>query len=279
MSFLNPEAPLRRHYTEVDGLSICSRVATPGPDALAIVLVHGLGVSGRYLVPLAKALAAQYRVFVPDMPGYGSSDRPDHVLEVPELAQFLDHWLDTVGLEQAVFLGNSFGCQVIAELALRYPHRIDRAILLGPTSDRTIRSVSQHLWRFFCDAPNERLSLSIVLAQEYLRAGMGRFIRNFQMVLDDHIETKLPHMQMPTLVVRGSRDPLVSQLWVEEVTNLLPYGQLAVLPKAGHVPNYSDPAGLARLIDPFLKASPLTLSCQKSSAPGEQRSESANSKS
>lgn len=268
MSFLNPEAPLQQHYADVDGLSICWRVAIPGPEASAIVLVHGIGVSGRYMVPLAKALAGQYRVFVPDMPGYGSSAKPDHVLEVPELAQFLDHWLDAVDLERAVFLGNSFGCQVIAELALRYPHRIERAILLGPTSDRTIRSVLQHIWRFICDAPNERPSLSIVLAQDYLRAGPRRFTRNLQMVLADHIETKLPHMHMPTLVIRGSRDPLISQIWAEEVASLLPCAQLATLPRAGHVPNYSDPIGLVRLIDPFLNASPSDLSYQKPMAAG-----------
>lgn len=256
---IGSEAPLQRHYTKVDGLSICVRTAIPAPEAPAIVLVHGLGVSGRYMVPLAKALAARYQVFVPDMPGYGRSDKPDHVLEVPELAQFLDHWLDAVGLEHAVFFGNSFGCQVIAELAVRYPHRVERAILLGPTSDRTIRTVPQHVWRFLLDAPNERPSLAIVLLQDYLRAGPWRFARNLQMVLADHIEAKLPHMQMPTLVIRGSRDPLVSQHWSEEVVSLLPRGQLAVLPKAGHVPNYSDPSGLVSLIAPFLMDSPSTL--------------------
>jgi 2-hydroxy-6-oxonona-2,4-dienedioate hydrolase len=246
------KASLQQRQVIVDGLSIFMRVGGeqfPGPT---LVLVHGLGVSSRYMVPLAEVLATQYPVVAPDLPGYGGSDEPGPVLGVRELADFLSRWMDIIGLEHAVFLGNSFGCQIIAELALRHPQRVGKVILLGPTTDRHSRTFPQQLWRFICDAPNERPSLAWVLLREYLRSGPRRMVRNIQMTLADPLEQKLPQMQLPILIIRGERDPMVSQLWAEELAGLSPQGQLVVLPGAGHVPNYSHPAALMRAIEPFL---------------------------
>ncbi|HZD39129.1 MAG TPA: alpha/beta hydrolase, partial [Terriglobales bacterium] len=62
-------------------------------------------------------------------PGFGDSGKPRKILKVPELADWLAAWAAIIGIERASMLGNSFGCQVIADLAMRYPQRIERAIL------------------------------------------------------------------------------------------------------------------------------------------------------
>jgi 2-hydroxy-6-oxonona-2,4-dienedioate hydrolase len=54
-----------------------------------VVLVHGLGLSGRYMLPLAAHLAADYPVFLPDLRGFGDSSHPAEVLDVPGLADGL----------------------------------------------------------------------------------------------------------------------------------------------------------------------------------------------
>ena len=46
------------------------------PAAGPFVLVHGVGVSGRYMLPVARVLARDHSVYVPDLPGYGKSGRP-----------------------------------------------------------------------------------------------------------------------------------------------------------------------------------------------------------
>ncbi|MCA1991296.1 MAG: alpha/beta hydrolase, partial [Coleofasciculus sp. S288] len=70
----------------------------------------------------------------------------------------------------------------------------------------------------------------------------------------DPIEQKLPHVPVPTLVVRGKLDPMVPQEWAEEVVSLLPKGQLAVIPGKGHTLNYSAPLELVRVTRAFLNA-------------------------
>src|SRR3954470_4052954 len=135
VSIWRPVQGLRMHaYASVSA-------ETLPQDAPTIVLVHGVAVSNRYLLPLAERLAPRARVYVPDLPGYGLSDHPlGRDMTVTELADALLTWMDRIELERPHFLGNSFGCQVIADLAARHPNRVDRIVFQGPTVDPHARS-------------------------------------------------------------------------------------------------------------------------------------------
>jgi len=67
------------------------------------------------------------------------------------------------------------------------------------------------------------------------------------------MEEHLPHVHVPTLVVRGSRDPIVPQDWVEKVNLLLPNSQLVVVQGAGHAVNFNSPDRLVQLVRSFLQ--------------------------
>lgn len=221
-------------------------------EAPTVVLVHGLVVSSCYMVPTAIRLAPECRVYAPDLPGFGKSDKPAHVLSVPELADALGTWMEAAEIDQALLLGNSMGCQIAADLAVRYPKRVDRLVLQGPTTDPKARTALQQVVRLLRNAPYERPSLGPILVRDYLAAGAFRALRTFRYMLEDRIEEKLPRVRVPTLVVRGSRDPVVPQRWAEEATRLLPMGRLVVIPGWGHTLNYSAPLELVRVVRPFL---------------------------
>jgi 2-hydroxy-6-oxonona-2,4-dienedioate hydrolase len=94
-----------------------------------VVLVHGLGLSGRYMLPLVVELAADHAVFLPDLPGFGDSSHPHEVLDVDGLADALAAWIEALRLQRPALLGNSFGCQIIVALAAHHPWSVERAIL------------------------------------------------------------------------------------------------------------------------------------------------------
>jgi pimeloyl-ACP methyl ester carboxylesterase len=94
--------------------------------------VHGLVASSRYMVPTHKRLVAYYRVYAPDLPVFGESEKPRRVLDVTGLCDSLAAWIREIGLERAALVGISFGCQIIADLAVRHPERVERAVLQGP---------------------------------------------------------------------------------------------------------------------------------------------------
>lgn len=249
-----PTGKLESKWTKVDGLSIHARISVdpiPARDE-AFVLVHGLSVSSGYMVPTAKHLAPYYHVYAPDLPGYGKSAKPGHILRVPELADALAAWMQTTGLQQATLLGNSLGCQTIVDFALRYPERVQRIILVGPTMDPQARTIHQEAFRLFLDMLREPLSLFPVLTREYLAAGPRRTIRTLQYAFEDRMEEHLPRIQAPTLVVRGAKDPIVRQRWVEEVYQLLPKSKLVVIAGAAHVVNFSSPEQLVRVVREFM---------------------------
>jgi 2-hydroxy-6-oxonona-2,4-dienedioate hydrolase len=249
----------RSEWAEVGGLRVHARVAARPPtlDAPRIVFVHGIGVSGRYLMPTAMRLANTFRVYVPDLPGFGLSAKPASVLDVPALADALAAWMRAMRLTSAALLGNSFGCQVIAEVGVRHPALISRAVLQGPTMDPRARTVPRQLLRWAVNSPFEPrpawMSLGSVVRQDYRDAGVRRVIATFRHALRDRIEDKLPHLDVPTLVVRGARDPIVPQRWAEEAARLLPQGRLVVVPGAAHTMNFTSPDALARIVRPFVE--------------------------
>jgi 2-hydroxy-6-oxonona-2,4-dienedioate hydrolase len=250
-----PTGRLVSTWVPVHGLRLHALVSAddPPPDAPTIVLVHGVAVSSRYLAPLADHLAPRARVYVPDLPGYGRSDRPPGPdLTVPELADALVTWMDRAGLQRPHLLGNSFGCQVIADLAARYPDRVGRLVLQGPTMDPHARSTWRQALRWLAVAPFERYSEVLVLLRDLWDLGPRRAANMIRIALDDPIEQKLARSAAPTLIVRGSRDAIVPQRWAEEAARLLPNGQLVVIERAAHTINYSQPAWLVEAIWPFL---------------------------
>ncbi|MFI7444904.1 alpha/beta fold hydrolase [Nonomuraea indica] len=222
------------------------------PGAMPVVLVHGLAVSHRYLMPLAAQLAPRYPVRAVDLPGFGLSDDPGRVLDVPELADRLAEWLTTSGAAPAALLGNSFGCQVAVDLAVRHPDLVRCLVLVGPTMDPHPRTALRQLLRWLRDLRHEDPFQAPIILRDLADAGPRRALRTFRIALDDPIERKLPAVRVPTLVTRGSLEPVVPQRWAEQATRLLPRGELAVVPGSPHDANYTAAERLAALVVPFL---------------------------
>jgi pimeloyl-ACP methyl ester carboxylesterase len=93
------------------------------------------------MIPAAEQLHSLCRVYAVDLPGYGRSYRPRAVLNLPQLADALAQWLEASQISKAHFVGNSFGCQVLAEFAVRHPRHVDRLVFQGPTIDPMARSL------------------------------------------------------------------------------------------------------------------------------------------
>ncbi|MCB0086121.1 MAG: alpha/beta hydrolase [Caldilineaceae bacterium] len=240
---------------EVNGLNVQTRLyqALTPTAAPPIVLLHGLLMSSRYLLPTAALLSEHHVVYLPDLPGFGESDNPPHIYSLREQADLLVAWLDALAIEQAIFLGNSLGSQILVDLAVRYPDRVNALILTAPTVDPYYHGLIPQFLRLVSDAPLEDPRMLRPLVLGIFNGGMLRALRTFADALSDPVQQKLPQVTAPTLVVRGDRDPVVSQRWVEEAVDLLPNAQLQVLADAPHGVTYSTPAQVASVVRDFLQ--------------------------
>lgn len=240
---------------EVDGLAIHA-IASSDPmpaHAPTVVLVHGLALSHRYMMPLARELAARgYRVYVPDLPGFGDSGHPAGVLDVPGLAGALANWMTAADVPRAHLVGNSFGCQIIAELAVRWPMRVESAVLQGPTTPPGERNVLRQFIRWRQNGRFNPPELDPLSSDDYRRAGYSRAWRTFRLSLRDHIEDKMPAIRAPVLFVRGQRDPIAPTEWILTMVAQLTDGRLVEIPEVAHTLCYTAPVAVAAVTRQFL---------------------------
>lgn len=129
MTRTDSEYTVRAHGTEIS-------LTDTGGDGHPVVLLHGGGPGASGMSNYSRnvdALAASYRVLVPDMPGYGrSSKRIDHDDPYGHLADALRSMLDELRIGQVHLVGNSLGGAAALRLALDTPQRVGKLVLMGP---------------------------------------------------------------------------------------------------------------------------------------------------
>jgi len=133
---------MRESLLDVAGKKIFVAETGDGPPVL---LLHGggPGASGisNYHRNIAE-LAKEYRVIVPDLPGYGRSTKGvDGADPFGYLADGIRGLMDQLGLDKAHLVGNSYGGACALRLALDTPDRVDRMVLMGPGGIGTTRAL------------------------------------------------------------------------------------------------------------------------------------------
>jgi pimeloyl-ACP methyl ester carboxylesterase len=168
------------------------------------------------------------------------------------MADALAAWMDSMDIGRAALVGNSLGCEVLVELAVRHPDRVERLVLQGPTPDSEQASALRQVMLFCVTGLFEHWSLGGIAVVDYLRGGVWRYIQTFRHMQAYRVEEALSRIAVPVLVVRGSRDFLVPQAWANRIAHRLPAGRLVVVPGAAHGMNYSHSRELRDVILPFL---------------------------
>jgi pimeloyl-ACP methyl ester carboxylesterase len=211
------------------------------PGAPAYVLVHGIGMSHRYLDPLAEHLARDFHVVVPDLPGFGSSPRPTHVLGIAEHAAVVRALVEDLGLSAPVLVGQSMGCQVVVEVMAASPGLASAAVLIGPVVDPQARSATRQALRLMRDGLHEPPRLHAILTADYLRTGPRRYGATVPHMLGYRIDERIREVAEPVLVVRGEHDPIAPARWVRDLADAAPRGTVAEVPGWGHNAMYPAP--------------------------------------
>jgi pimeloyl-ACP methyl ester carboxylesterase len=121
---------LREGYLKLGGLTLHH---TYGGLGRPIVFIHGLGSSGyiEWRFNLER-FARTNRVFAPDLPGYGRSDKPAAArYGIPYFARTIDRYLASRRIQDATIVGTSMGGRIALEVALEYPDRVGRLVIVN----------------------------------------------------------------------------------------------------------------------------------------------------
>jgi len=213
-------------------------------------------MSGAYFLPLARVLAEEHPVRILELPGFGRSSGPPKALSMREHAEWLHEWMLARGMRACHLVGHSMGCQVAAHLAASHPDQVRTLTLIGPTVDVCARQRLRQILRLARDLTKERPTVLLRALADVLRAGVARTWRTSTEMLADRLEVQLARTTAPTLLLRGARDSIAPESWLQTAAEFLVAGHWQTLPAGAHCVQYSDPGHTAAVITAFAGCKP-----------------------
>jgi pimeloyl-ACP methyl ester carboxylesterase len=216
-----------------------------------VVLVHGIGVSSRYFRRLAGELAKTYRVYVLDLPGYGTTPKPKRPLSVAELGDVVNRVIQKINIVDPALIGHSMGCQIIAQAERRQPG-YKGLVMISPTINKDERSLPLQAWRLFCDGFKEPPTTNAAIFQDYLRMGPIRYLRTTRLMLEDAIEVSLEHIKAPVLFMRGTRDGIAPRPWIDFLKSITTRSQTVEIQGAAHAMHHTHVPEVAQACRDFI---------------------------
>ena len=267
MPFLDTGAGVKLHYYDDD-------FTDPWRPAPAMVLQHGFSRSGKFWYNWVPLLSRQFRVLRPDMRGMGESAIDEGSYEasldifVADLLGILDH----AGIQDAVYVGESFGGILGLNFAHRHPERVRALVLCNtpcrlPSRDRSGRggdtdeALNRSVGAWSTATINNRLDTRVAsqgLVDWYIAemdrtpASVGRSLQAYLDTLD--FSPHLREVETPTLLLVGEESPTSTLEQQRYMSEQLPNSQLVVYPGLGHGINAIHPEWCVQQVRQFLAA-------------------------
>jgi len=240
-------------------------VARVGGSGTALLVVHHeIGSAG--WLPAYERLSATRTVYVPDLPGYGESSRPEWARHPRDLAVLLQLWLDRTGLERLDVVGLGFGGWIAAEMATMNQGRIRRLVLANPYGlrpaegeimDQFIMSHEDFVHAGFhgraaFDAVYGTLATVEQLEQWDIHREMTTRIAWKPYMFNPSLGPLLTSVVTPTLVLSsGDGDRIVPPSCARRYAELMPNARLEVIRDAGHFLEMERPDEFAAAVAAF----------------------------
>ena len=261
---------MKEKFISINGNNI--RYLESGESEKTIVLVHGLGASAERWEFVIPEFSKHYRVIVPDLIGFGYSDKPlvDYTTEF--FSDFLSSFFQELGLNKTNIIGSSLGGQIIVKYASDQLHTIDHLVLVSPSG--IMKSSTPALDAYIMAA----LYPDIESAKNAFEMMAGGTRQVQQKVIEDFVKRmKLPNAKMafmstllglknselttnslkkisvPTLIIWGEHDPVIPIKYADEFVSSIQDCRFYMMDNSGHTPYVDDPKMFAKLVLDFLE--------------------------
>ena len=256
-----------------DGTRIHYEVAGPR-DAEPLLCIQGLGTDLRGWTFQRFALGRHYRLLLVDNRGVGGSDKPPGPYDLEVMAEDAVAVLDAEGVSRAHVMGASMGGVLAQILAVRHPERV-RSLVLACTAcrhqpwrrellegwatvaaEQGMRALAGRSLRWLV-GPRHRRRFGLpfnVFAPFVLNLPAAAFVSQVRAILDqtDDVRLELCTLDVPTLVVVGTQDILTPRADAEELVELIPGAELAILSGAAHGLMFDRAADFNATVQAFL---------------------------
>jgi pimeloyl-ACP methyl ester carboxylesterase len=247
-----PGAAFREGYVEADGFRIRYLEAGQGAP-----LVHLHGAGGLRLTPGHDLLSRHFRVVAFEMPGFGRSLENTRTRTMPDLAATMGQAIAKLGLDTFNLMGTSFGGKTALWLALQAPERVLALVLEAPAAIRQAGaespsgSAEETARRLY--AHPERLAHlpALDLAARAKAQPLVQRLRGPDR--DPDLESRLPGLATPTLVLFGTLDQVIAPTMGRVYKDLVAGCHLVFVYDAGHGISTDRPEAFAEVVVDFLE--------------------------
>jgi pimeloyl-ACP methyl ester carboxylesterase len=254
-----------------------------------VVFIHGLSGSWQNWLEQLPVFARDHRVVAFDLPGFGASEMPDEEISISGYGRWIDALLDQLGVPAAAVVGNSMGGFIGAELAIQFPARVERLVLISAAGlsiehmrkERVLaalhafdtRLAAYTAWvgsqsEVLTRRPRSRRALfgivahrpdklpAPLIAEQMRGSGKPGFVPALDALTNYPIRDRLGEIACPTLIVWGRQDRLVPARDADDFERLIPNSRKVVWPDTGHMAMLERPEAFNRLLAAFLAEQP-----------------------
>lgn len=219
--------------------------------------------------PFVEQLARKFEVIIPQAPGFGRSNRPDWITNMDDVAYIYLDLIEKLGLKKLTLMGFSLGGWIAAEMATKDDSALAKLVLVdaygikvGGPYDRDIqdiwlqhpKKVMEQKWfdvekgkRDFPAMPEDKLAIIARNIETTARLCWEPYMHN------PKLTHRLHRVQVPTLVVWGKNDGIVSADYGKAYSKLIKGAKFAAVAKAGHYPHLEQPAAFMTAIAGFVR--------------------------
>jgi pimeloyl-ACP methyl ester carboxylesterase len=254
----------------IDGHRIHYYVSGPVSGS-PIVLVHGLGGRSEDFVSLTPYLEKSgYRVYAPDLLGFGQSEEPVNAsYSISDQADLIANFFDAVGLRRTDLAGWSMGGWIAQKVAVDHPERVSRLILMDSAGLTVPPTWDTRLFTPTTPAELDQLDALLMphppavprfVAQDILRisasyAWVVKRALASMLSAKDVMDEDLPSLKMPVLILWGRLDRITPLSEGEAIHLLIPQSHMVVASGCGHLAPQSCSSVFGPAITRFLKTS------------------------
>ena len=260
---------VKENFIDVDGNKI--RYLETGNSKKTLILVHGLGASAERWIYTIPYLEKDYHLIVPDLIGFGYSDKPIVDYTIDFFADFLKKFLDSVGIEKPNIIGSSLGGQVSAEYASKYSN-VKKLVLVSPSGVMKQSTPALDAYIMAALYPNEvnaknafemmegsGLDIDPSIIEAFIErmklpnAKMAFMSTILGLKNAEIITTKLRSINVPTLIIWGSDDAVIPINNADGFVSSIKDCRFYRMDNCGHTPYVQDPKGFSKIVLAFLK--------------------------
>lgn len=240
------------------------------PSSRVLLLLHGIGASSERWLRVAPTLSKHFRVVIPDIIGFGYSDKPTVEYNSDFFVDFLSGFLHGLGISKPIIVGSSFGGFVGAEFAIKFNRNVERLILAAPAGvmrtstpvlDKYIMAALYPTYENALNAFSEMAYDPTVVSDETVRDFVNRMrLPNakyaFMSTLlgmrhSPRLQGRLSKIVAPTLLVWGDSDRMIPPEYSQDYSEI-PGSEWVIIKQCGHTPYVEKPMSFNKVLLKFL---------------------------